>query len=554
MASTSDSKLTKLMKTAFPFFNPEDDSNAGIAYESGAAYTGSTLQDSSLTDQPASPMTTTGGAKDSVTITRMPDDRFARYDILHEMSQDSTISAAINLHLSYALSTPVDGGLCMYLEPIDEKDTEMVKQLEREVVTPIAKNAFNWGQPLVIYGVNYVRPYAVLGKGITHFESNYYTLPRQIREYERSGQLAGFTSENLKERVNGDQVRLAEPWALVQLKMPLYRPNPNVEPVNYSGERYSLFSDAYSRTPIETQNYGTSVLESSYESWTMLRQGIASLAASRVNAAMIDRIITASMEGMDTGRAAEYINSIAQQFKKDRESVVKNSTKTGVLPTVINRIIPELSAGKGGLNIDTFSIDPNIAHIEDIMFHLKRMAGTLGVDPSMLGFGDLLAGGLGEGGYFRTSIQAALIANLIRSAYVEFVNRSIDIHTIYKDGKVWTDANRPYRIKFHSVNTAIKLEEGQAKESAAQYATTLATVLDMIEQSAISESPSLKSYLYTSVLSLDAEKSKVFIEELSKKVSENDQLLESLGANGLKNKTDVERMIKDVVLDLISNM
>ncbi|MCG6418504.1 hypothetical protein K6U51_10685, partial [Vibrio fluvialis] len=140
-------------------------------------------------------MTTTGGAKDAVTITRMPDDRFARYDIHHEMSQDSTISAAINLHLSYALSTPVDGGLCMYLEPIDEKDTEMVKQLEREVVTPIAKNAFNWGQPLVIYGVNYVRPYAELGKGITHFESNYYTLPRQIREYERSGQLAGFTSE-----------------------------------------------------------------------------------------------------------------------------------------------------------------------------------------------------------------------------------------------------------------------------------------------------------------------------------------------------------------------
>lgn len=554
MANASDSKLKNLMKTAFPFFNPEDNSDNSITFESGPSYSGGTFQESSLLDMPSSSMTVTSNAADSVKMTRLPDDRFARYDILQTMSEDSTISAALNLHLSYALSTPIDGGLCIYLEPLDKKDTELVKLLEREVVEPIAKNAFNWGMPLAIYGVNYVRPYVAPGKGITHFESNFFTLPHQIREYERSGQLAGFTSENLKERVNGDQVRLAEPWSLIQLKMPLYRPNPNIEPINYSGEKYSLFSDAYSRTPIETQNYGTSILESSYEPWTLMRQGIESLSASRVNASMIDRIITASMEGMDTGRASEYINSIAKQFKKDRDAIVTKSVKTGILPTVINRFIPELSTGKGGLNIDTFSVDPNIAHIEDIMFQLKRMSGTLGVDPSMLGFGDLLAGGLGEGGYFRTSIQAALIANLIRSAFVQFVNRAIDIHTIYKYGKVWTDATRPYQIKFHSVNTALKLEDAQAKESSAAYATSLATVLDMIEQSPISKSPSMKSHLYTSVLSFEPEKAEVFIRELAQQVTDDEHMLESIGATGATNKTDVERIIKDVVLDFLSNV
>lgn len=551
MAQNSDGSLKNLMKIAFPFFNEEDNADSGISFESGAGYSATAFTDHDLTPN-QSPLTTTGGKDgDNVTIMRLPKDRFAKYDILQEMAQDSTISAALNLHLSYALSTPTDSDMCMYLEPIDEKDTEYVKQLEREVVVPIARNAFNWGRIMAIYGVGYFRPYAEVGKGITHFECNYYTMPRQIREYERSGQLAGFTSENLKEHQDGSQVRLAEPWSLVPMKMPLYTPDLYDEPVNYGGEKYSLYSDAYTRTPIETQNYGTSILESAYESWTLLRQSIRSLSASRVNAAMIDRIITAEMEGLDSGRAAEYINGIAQQFQKDRDNIVKQADKSGIIPTVINRILPSLSPGKGGLNIDTFSIDPNIAHIEDIMFQLKRMAGTLGVDPSMLGFGDLLAGGLGEGGYFRTSIQAALIANMIRSAMSDAVHRSIDIHTIHKDGKVWTDANRPYRLKFHSVNTALALEESQANESAANYATTLATVLDMIEQSAIAQSPSLKSHFYTSVLKFDAEKSKVFISELAKKVQSDDQLLESMG---LAPSDDVERMIKNVVLDFISNM
>lgn len=551
MAPKSEGSLKNLMKMAFPFFNEEDNANAGVSYESGAGY-GATAFTEAHSEPGHSPLTTTGNKEgDVVSLVRLPKDRFLKYDILQEMAEDSTISSALNLHLSYALSTPTDGGMCMYLEPIDEKDTEYVKSLEREVLTPIARNAFNWGRVMATFGVNYIRPYAVPGKGITHFENNYFTTPRQIREFERSGQLAGFTSESLKQKPNGDEVRLAEPWTLVALKMPMYTPDIYNEPVNYTGEQYSLYSDAYSRSAIETQNYGTSILESAYESWTLMRQSIASLSASRVNAAMIDRIITAEMEGLDSGRAAEYINGIAQQFQKDRDNIIKHASKTGVVPTVINRILPSLSPGKGGLNIDTFSIDPNIAHIEDVMFHLKRMSGALGIDPSMLGFGDLLAGGLGEGGYFRTSIQAALIANMIRTAFSELVHRSIDIHTIFKDGKVWTDQTRPYRLKFHSVNTAMQIEEGQARESAANYATTLATVLDMIEQSSISNSPSLKSHFYTSVLNIDAEKSKQFISELSKKVSSDDQLLESVG---LTKNDDIERMIKDVVLDFLSNM
>ncbi len=551
--SGNESKLSAVLREAFPFFNADDDKDAGIAYESGASYSGNPFVDTTAELQSGnSSLVTDGrGKSERLYLKRLPADRFLRYHIFKEMEEDSTLSAAAELHLSHALSTPSNGGLAVYLHPKDESEVEYVNTLNREVIEPIVDQIMNWCYTMVVYGVAYVRPYVEQGKGITHFEANYYTLPNQIREYERSGQLAGFTSEYLKERQTGEQVRLAEPWALIPLKMPMYRPDMDVEPVNYSGQAYSLYSDAYGRKPIETQNYGTSLFQTSYESWTMLRQSIAALGASRVNASLIDRLITANTDGLDASRAAEYINMVATQLQQDRQEVVNKSQKTGILPTVMNTLIPVLGGAKGGLSIDTFTTDPNISHIEDIMFHLKRLAGTLGVDPSMLGFGDLLSGGLGEGGFFRTSIQSALRANQIRAAVSKFIKRAIDIHTIFRDGKVWRDEDAPFEIRFNSINTAVALEQQQAQESRANYASILATVLDMIENSPIGKSDELKTHMYTSVLELDPELAKKAIAELAKTAAEDDSMMESLGFNSPES---LERYVNDAVFDLLSKM
>jgi hypothetical protein len=179
------------------------------------------------------------------------------------------------------------------------------------------------------------------------------------------------------------------------------------------------------------------------------------------------------------------------------------------------------------------------------------MAGTLGVDPAMLGFGDLLAGGLGEGGFFRTSIQAALRANQIRAACTAFILRAIDIHTIYRDKKVWLAEDVPFELRYNSLNTAIAQEESATQESKANYATMLATVLDMIEQSPIGKSPELKNHFYTSVLEFDADKTKTFIDELAKNAASDEDMMESIG---MRAGADAERYIRDVMLDLMADM
>ncbi|HAS6646018.1 TPA: phage portal protein [Vibrio parahaemolyticus] len=545
--------LAAALKQAFPFFNENDDKESGISFESGAGYTGSPFHDRDNQLDESNGALTNDGRKssDRFFLHKLPKDRFMLYPILKEMAEDSTIDAALNLHLGHALSVSNDHGMAVYLHPTDEKYAEYVGRLNRELLAPINDNLMNWTYSTLVYGVNYVRPYTKEGVGITHFEANYYTLPNQIREYERSGELAGFTAEYLQTRANGEQVRLAEPWALIPLKMPIWRPDMDMPPVNYTGQRYSLYDDAYSRMPIETQNYGTSILLTCFEAWSMLRQSIAALGASRVNASLIDRMVAVNTDGLDAAGAAEYINMVADQMKQDRQEVVDRSRKLGFIPTVINTLLPFMGGAKGGLQIDTFTTDPNISHIEDIMFHLKRLAGTLGVDPSMLGFGDLLSGGLGEGGFFRASIQSALRANQIRAAVAKFVKRAIDIHTIYRDGKVWSDNDMPFEIRFNSLNTAIEQEKADAMESQANYATMLATVLDLIEQSPIGKSEKLKNHLYTSVIGLDSELAKEVISELAAQASKNDKMMESIG---MTDQSEAERFVRDVVLDLLTEI
>ncbi|WP_432773877.1 portal protein [Vibrio parahaemolyticus] len=545
--------LAAALKAAFPFFNEKDDKDAAYAFESGAGYTGSPFHNrDQLVDDKGGALTKDGRKnRDRFYLKKLPIDRFMLYEIYKEMADDSTIDAAINLHLGHALSVSDKDGYAVYLHPKSEEHAEYVAQLNKELAGPINEQLMNWAYITAVFGVSYVRPYVEYGKGITHFEFNYYTLPNQIREYERSGVLCGFTSENLKVRNNGEQVRLAEPWVLIPMKMPIWRPNMDVEPINYGGQRYSLYDDAYSRQPIETQNYGTSILHTSFESWTMLRQSIAALGASRVNASLIDRMVAVNTDGLDSAGAAEYINMVADQMQSDRQTIVENSRKQGFIPTVINTLLPLMGGAKGGVQIDTFTTDPNISHIEDIMFHLKRMAGTLGVDPAMLGFGDLLAGGLGEGGFFRTSIQSALRANQLRAAVAGYFRRAIDIHTIYRDNKYWPEGEEPFEIRFNSLNTAIEQEESAAKTEQANYATMIATVLDLIEQSPIGKSGKLKNYIYTSILDIEPELAKTIISELAAKAASNDQMMESLG---MTDRHEAEAFVRDTMLDLMGQL
>ena len=113
---------------------------------------------------------------------------------------------------------------------------------------------------------------------------------------------------------------------------------------------------------------------------------------------------------------------------------------------------------------------------------MKRLGGALGVDPSLLGFGDMLSGGLGDGGFFRVSVLAAVKANLIRAAIRDGLNQICQIHCAYRYGKVYVPGTEPWSIRFNSVSSAIEREEVETQEKLAGIAGGIVRVLGAVDQ------------------------------------------------------------------------
>lgn len=556
MAKITEKGLPGLLRQAFAGFNPDDANNHNIPLQSGPGASGVIWNANTLAEQAEPAKGSSAHGDQWMADKRLPDDRFAKYVHLQEMADDPLLSGGIDMHISHALSVNAKTGLCVSIEAKSPEDADLAAALMGDLGEMINAGAPGWCKNMAVFGTHYIRPYAEAGKGIQSIESSWYTMARQIREYVRGGRCAGFTSEYLKEKGAGGAIKLVQPWQLVALRIPYWQPKIHLEPANLTGQQYSLYDDLYHRVPTETQDYGTSLLEFCYPAWCDLTEALRSLKGSRYNASRIDRFVTLGMDNLDPVQSANYLNLVGSQLRRDMEAMATRSKRNGLIPTVINRLIPTLSGTKGGVNIDTQVISPDIQHIEDVMFHLKRMSGGLGIDPSMLGWSDLLSGGLGDGGFFRTSIQAAQRANWIRIGLRTAIDRLIDIHMANKFGKVFPAGEaRPIVVKFHSLNTAIELEESESREYRTNWALSLATLLDMIENGQLSHSDTFKEKVLNEAAGFDPETTSKILAELAAAPAEEggEGMMESVGKRPIK-QSEWEALLAPLINKQIINI
>ncbi|MGQ3940935.1 phage portal protein [Enterobacter hormaechei] len=458
-------------------------------------------------------------ASDSVKLTaELPAERLQRYNVLEEMAKSPTVSTALNIHIAQALAPSKKTGMSFQIAPKNGGDTEAVKRCEEltaDLGTMINDGLPSWAMIMAIFGVSYVRPYGEPGLGITGIDSSYYTLPHFVQEFTRGSQLVGYGGDYLLDTEKMSRV-VAEPWSLVSIKNPYWMPQHKLMPVAYGTKGYSLL-DAEKNAPlIETQNYGTSFLEYSYEPFLNLCAALTALKATRNNAAKIDRLIGLTTNTLDPVNAANYTRNVTQSLKRNAEMVASRSINANAMPTVLNHIVPLMADGKNGMVVDTQSIPADITGIEDVMFHLRQLAASLGIDATMLGWADMMSGGLGEGGWQQTAIQAALRANWIRQGSARAIYRLIDIHLAYKYGKTYTAADRPFEIQFNSMNTAIQEEENRELDARANFVSIIAQIMDQVQNNPkLAGSEEFMRYLFTDQLRIDADRLNIMIKEFA---------------------------------------
>jgi hypothetical protein len=99
----------------------------------------------------------------------------------------------------------------------------------------------------------------------------------------------------------------------------------------------------------------------------------------------------------------------------------------------------------------------------------------------MLGFSEILSGGLGDGGFFRVSAQAAERARIIRVALAEFFNQIVDIHTLKRYGFVFPANSRPWSINFYGSISALEAEKLRSKMDAMNSGMLLVQAMQMFK-------------------------------------------------------------------------
>ena len=415
----------------------------------------------------------------------LPEERTARYAVLRLMAQDPTIDSAIKMHIANALSANSQTGESVFIEAkdgVDKQEEEIVASI-RATLTPFIKKDLNeWARKAAVYGSCFARVYGAHGVGISHLRCDYYTHPRFVQKFEKGGRLAGFTTTYQGTNTAGKQLRLLAPWTFVGFEIPEWWDVESVEPINVGGIPVDLsVDDPTLEGLIESQEYGTSLIATSYGPWLDLLDAICSMNMSRRNAARLERMIGVNTGKLDPERAARYLDMIAERLTNASADIEKQSWLEGNVQTVVNHVMP-VFGDKGGIQIDTVQGTPDINGLEDVLFHVKRLGSAVGVDPSLLGFGDMLSGGLGDGGFFRVSVMAAVKAALLRQAIKNGLERLCDIHVAYKYGKVFVGDSRPWKITFNSVSTAIEREEQESLEQRSNVAGGIIAAIGTIDQ------------------------------------------------------------------------
>jgi hypothetical protein len=487
-------------------------------------------------------------------ITDFPEDRLLKYGILRTMSKDPTIDSAIKMHISHALSAKSDTGEIISIESATDKDDPITIDLRNTLKKIVNENCQFWAYNAALNGVCYARVYGESRKGISLVRSDYYTHPKFIREYEQAGQIAGYTASYQNPNQSAGRIPLMEPWKFAAFKIPISKVDAALEPQRLDGRIFDIASDDYTNEAIvETQNYGTSLIETAFGPWFDLNEAILSLKMSRKNAARLERLIGVNTGRLSPTRAAQYLNTVSSQIQKTGKAKADQALRRGFIQTVVNHIIPIFGDGKGRLDISSLEGDPNIDGLSDVDFHIKRLGSAIGIDPSLLGFGEMLSGGLGDGGFFRISILAAIKAALLRRAILEGIEALCDIHVAYKYNKVFLPGEKPWRIVFNSISTALEREERENREGQVNFAMMVAQLIQLIDpEFQATDRNVLANMLFTDVMKFDEEKIKTLF---SKKIEdqppeggnpEADNITESIFSHGPDVRRIIDRCFNDI--------
>lgn len=393
--------------------------------------------------------------------------RQAIYQKWSFMESDPIISSALTLQVTAALGGHETTGDTVFIEKTAEASKNkqlaaMVDEMSAELMPLFNKVAFKIGYEAAAFGDAYARPYFKQGVGLVDLCTDELIRAPLVQPYERGSKTVGYHVYAGNKQV--EKLSIAQ---LVRMKMPRTVWVPQTSVIEKAW-RTALTEDDIEQLPLLPSLTGGSFLYAAEPAYDNLYQTLLGLVGQRWMDSIDEQMVGVNLQAMTKDQQQVFMDSIIKMLKKSKE-LSETAVKGGrpvlekirhVIPMFgdkqVTQIGPMASASGRGANLS----------VEDVMFHAKMLSGSLGVDLSMIGFSELLSGGMGDGGFFRVSAQVAQKSTMIRGSLSDFFNALADLHTLHRYGMVFEPKARPWVMNYYGSISALETEKQRTRADA----------------------------------------------------------------------------------------
>lgn len=442
--------------------------------------------------------------------------RQAIYEKWSEMESDAVVSTALMLLVTSALGGHETSGDIVFVEKTaaakkDKRKSAIAEEISADLTNIFNRVAFQMAYAGSVFGDAYARIYAD-NRGVIDLCADEMVRPPRVQAFERGSRTVGYaiyTGAKNFERLDISQ--------LARLKMPRTQWVPQYGVVEKS-MRLAITEDDIDSLPIIPSMAGGSLLYNAEEPYDNLNSTILGLVSQRWKNSLDHRIVGVQMKDMSLEQQKIFTASVVDMFTSVKK-IVADAIKSGKpIAESITSILPMWNE-KQLFNVA--SQDKSGAQsigIEDVIFQARLLSGALGCDLSMMGFADQLSGGLGDGGFFRVSAQAAERARVIRVALGEFFNQVADIHTMRRYGVVFEPKERPWAINFYGSISALESEKQRTKSDSMNAGMLMVQSMQMLKDMGATEE--IMTEFLSKNMMLDEDQAKLFAKIVNAKPPE----------------------------------
>ncbi|MDO4440567.1 MAG: hypothetical protein Q4B81_00105 [Moraxella sp.] len=431
------------------------------------------------------------GTGDEGQSLRTRQDIYRRWQL---MQKDPQIAEGLSLHVTAALGGHESTGDVIFITPHERVRGRGIraKELRQKVesaarhMTPILnRHAFSLARQAIAYGDSYARIYSDERTGVIDLMNNERTHPPLIQSFVRGEQNVGFFVLEMEnwERV----VARLTPMQMLRVKMPRIEYVPQMPLTAFKEGAKLIHLDEIGELPVLPDMVGGSFLYPIESVWQDLVISMSGLNNQQIADSVKQAFLTVNMDGMPPDQRKRYTKGLTQVLQNYRDRIKEAFNGGEALYGTAYHVLPTWGDKQSITPVGDLSQRTAPLSSDTLMINLRRIAGGLGLDLSLMGWADMLTGGLGDGAAFHTSAQIMRRSMLIRMALTNAFNDLMALHFGLVYGEYFHQGDYPWQFDFYSDQSAAATEALSNKQARMNMVIMKAQALQSLRELGLSE-------------------------------------------------------------------